>query len=292
MEIAVKFKESNFSYLIKIKADSGFFSQHLDLLRTSFLNCYKRNPSDKKANFTIHLQPFYDHHGKRCRKKNEGSLKVRMDTKYRIFSFSTPHGSFIKGNFVKGFGVGRIVEWDNYKYVLLCAFLRYCYLYNFSVRIHAATFGIGNKGFLFIGNSGAGKSTLSGLLKDTRDFKLIDDDEGFVISTPSNSYILSFTPEDLRKDNLAPFQPCSSLFFVELHKKQKSKLSLISKKEAFKRIVFLSEFPGYENDAQKVRRIENLTRLISHSKCFSLINGNDLRDNPNQLKSLLRPALI
>ncbi|MBU0547920.1 MAG: hypothetical protein KKH57_04085 [Candidatus Omnitrophica bacterium] len=215
-----------------------------------------------------------------------------MDTRYRSFLFSTPRGSFIKGNFVKGFGEGGIVESDNYKYALLCAFLKYCYLYNFSVRIHAASVGKGNKGFLFVGNSGVGKSTLSGMLKDTQNFTPIGKDEGFVISTPDNSYIFSFAPQNLGKESLAPFQPCSSIFFVELHKKQKSRLYPISKKEAFKRIVFLSEFPDHENDAQKERRIENLMRLISQSKCFSLINGIDLRGNPNKLKSLLRSALI
>lgn len=288
MELKLQFKEKkyHFSYLIKVRADSGFFSKYLDLLEIGFSNCVTNKSINKKEDFSLFLKP---HKGKPkvcCR-----AAKIFIHLRDENFLFSTPCGSFIRGNFSKGYGEGSILEQDAFKSSLLHRVLKYCFLYNFSARVHAAAVETGGRVFLFAGHSGAGKSTLSGLLKKSKEYKVLHDDRCFSIATCSNSYIFSLTPDRSGQYDFTLPQPCSSLFFIELRKGQKSELHPISKKEAFKRIIFLSEFPGYEDDMQRERRIENLKKLISQSKCFSLINGKGLLKNPDKLKSLLSPAL-
>lgn len=289
MEINLQFKEkeSQFSYLIKVRAESGFFSKYLDLLEIAFLNCVTNKSIYKKENFFLHLKPY-----KGNPRVYRSAAKIFIRFKGKKFLFSTPSGSFIRGDFSKGYGEGRILEQDAFKCSLLYKALKYCFLYNFSARVHSAMIESGGRVFLLAGHGGSGKSTLSGLLKKAEGFKVLNDNVCFAASTNRNSYVFSLTPDKIGQYDFTQPQPCSFLFFIELHKKQKSEIFPISKKEAFKKIIFLSEFPGYENNAQRERRIENLKKLVSQSKCFSLINGKGLLKNPDNLKSLLSPALI
>lgn len=285
-----KEKRNPLLYLVKLKTD--FSRSYLDSLETSFLNCIKMKSVNKKVNFVLHLKPFNGNSKSRCFKKRISSQSIFIDKTRRRFLFSTPSGSFIKGNLARGYGVGRILEQDVCKYSLLYASLKYCFLYNLSVRIHAALVGIRGSSFLLAGHGGVGKSTLCGLLKGMKEFKVLGDDECFAISNYKNPHVFSLSPESLFKDAFVGSRTCSSIFFVQLDKKQESKVYPLSKKDAFKRIIFHSEFPKYEDDKQIERRIENLKRLISQCKCFLLINGKDLKENPEELKALLYSTFI
>jgi hypothetical protein len=73
------------------------------------------------------------------------------------------------------------------------------------------------------------------------------------------------------------------IFFVQKDLSRATKISSITKKEAFNKIIFASGFPQNEDKRMKQHRIDTLWKLVNQCECFLLINGKGLKENPHIL---------
>ena len=227
--------------------------------------------------------------------KNKTPYHLANNSRTKFFVYNSS-GSFIKTNLQQSYAQGRIARDDNYCVPLIICWIRFYLFLNSAVRLHAAfiTHRRKKESFLLPGNSSVGKTALSNMLKKTGKFNIITDDECFLFSLDRKTCVLnssnlsnSFNINTVH--NLRPEYP-SSIFFLK-RTEEASKVIPISKKEAFKRICFLSEFPPHEDDTQKGRRMDILKKLVKQCRCNLLINGKDLKDNPQKLNKLTLKGL-
>jgi len=200
------------------------------------------------------------------------------------FSFSTPLGSYFTVDYSKRLANISLIKGDTFGEYLLhhlpFAILKMTRLF----RIHSVSLRVGKSCILFIGKSGSGKSTLGKLfLKGHKGARIISDDGTLVFSTDNNGYILSMGERKY-------FGP-SCLFFVIRRENEPSRIYSIPPREAIKRIVFSSDLFFNTKDPNVNYRLDTLKKLITESKSFVIINGNDLKDNHKKLSSMIDKLL-
>ena len=83
----------------------------------------------------------------------------------------------------------------------------------------------------------------------------------------------------------------SCLFFVIRRENEPSRIYSIPPREAIKRIVFSSDLFFNTKDPNVNYRLDTLKKLITESKSFVIINGNDLKDNHKKLSSMIDKLL-
>lgn len=212
-----------------------------------------------------------------------------FSSRKKIFILYTKKGSFIKTDIKKKRAVGRIAKGEPLVFILLQTWLTQCIISHYCVNLHAGCITDDREGTsaLFIGKNGTGKSTICSLLSRTKNFRTIHDDN---ISVHPLFKKISTICDNRNASNIFITYP-NHLFFINKEKSLETRITSIRKKEAFKKIVFASEFPDNENEIMRKHRLDTLFRLVKQCRCYSLINGRELKENPDDFVKLLMPAI-
>lgn len=292
------YSQNKFPLTVKIKARDKFISRFIDKWRSKaqYLlpspSKIELNNKKTEPDIMIYLKSIY----KRCtdfkirdRKDiyREGIKKyISSDNKTGSINFTlyTKAGSFIKTNMDIKRGFGGIVRRDPFTLALLHSWINLCFLYHYRVKLHAGGV-VDNNGaaIIFIGKSGSGKSTICNLLNRSIDFKII---HGDLINISSLFGKISIPVPKHHFPNIPAIEP-SCLFFINKDVDLKSKATPIGKKEALKRVIFATEFPINENIKMSENRLDVLNRLVNKCRCFLLVNGKELKENPEFFSRLL-----
>jgi hypothetical protein len=218
-------------------------------------------------------------------KNKKGFWFPSLEKKYKkgVFLLRTRYGSYIKTCIRKRWARGKIYRDDFCLFSFLSVWLGICILLIFRVKLHAASV-LNEKGLsIFLGANGVGKSFISSLLHLTGGARVMSDDETFILSTFKG--IKAFFLKSVLGDYF--ISTPRWLFFVERDKSKRTKVLPITKKDALKRIVFHSEFPKSEEMHQNQKRLQILQKLVDKCRCYVLINGKDLKGDPDKMKELL-----
>jgi len=209
----------------------------------------------------------------------------------RNFILYTKGGSFIKTDLKKKIAVGKIIKNEQFIYILLHLWLNRCIIGHYLINLHAACL-INKKGLslLFIGKNGAGKSTICDLLDENDDFKTIHDDCIIANTAFEKINIIDYN-YNASYDHISSEICPSHIFFIHKNKALKTRITAISKKEAFKRIIFASAFPKNENGFLRQHRLDSLGNLVKQCRCHLLINGKGLKKDPVGFKRLLESII-
>lgn len=196
------------------------------------------------------------------------------------YLFSTPLGSFSKIDVSTRYANTSIVSGDPLEEYLIIKAISVVVALVKIIRVHAAWVKNSSRSFLLIGGSGFGKTTIAKMISGkNKKLRILEEDKAFLISTGNKIY--GFSP--IKNTCLK----ISHLFFLDRRADSKTKIAPITKKEAFKRIVFHSDIIFHKKDAQADYRVGELSKIVSQCSCFLLINGNDLIENPDNINRLI-----
>ncbi|KPK98819.1 MAG: hypothetical protein AMJ95_02440 [Omnitrophica WOR_2 bacterium SM23_72] len=251
---------------------------------------------DREPNIVLSLKML---HRPAIRFKKD-SVPVYINDFVHIYNFnrsgycSTTHdGSYIKADIEKKEAAGVLVKGDPHIFALLRFWLSmrlaHSTIFKYRIYLHGACV-IDKAGapIIFIGKNGAGKSTICALLNKNRNFKIIHDDS--IVIYPVIKKINLVIYNRLCRNIFSVATP-KYLFFLNKDTCSDIKITPISKKEAFKKIVFATEFPNQEDKIRKQKKLYTLSRLVEQCACFSLVNGKGLRENPASFLKLFESSI-
>jgi len=285
LTIAIKSKEKFISNIIEHWKEQS---------QTLFLPSFKIkfNNNESRSDATLSLSRLYkkprNHKIKKSSHVYFHSIKYKFSRKrgsLTNFMLYSEEGSFINTDVKKMAAVGKIAEQERMSFSIFSAWLTLCVLFYCRVNIHAGCI-ISKSGLriLFIGKSGAGKSTICNLLKRRGGFEIFDDDN-INIALKAKKILIWNSPPG------AYLHYPNYIFFLNKEKNSESRISPISRKEAFKRLLFASEFPKRENNINTEGRLDILNQLVKQSRCYSLINGRELKENPPSFLRLFESVI-
>jgi len=304
--ITLSFQKGNkFPFTIKIKSQSRFILGIVKNLKIKSENPWfsslqiHTNRLKTQVDFTTILTGSRD----KSYKFNEENAQAYYHGALNFFSFNsnsfilyTKIGSLIKTNLKRRTAVGKIRQNDPFVHTLLDRWATECFLLHYRIKLHAGCI-IDKNGLsiIFIGKNGAGKSTICNLLSRNKNSLILDDDS--IIFFPIHPRYekpclirYNYNRENLDKNLFSVTYP-RQIFFIQKEPAEETKIIPITRKEAFKKIVFASEFPQNENKVMKKNRIAALCKLVEQCGCFLLINGKELKQNPDEFSGLILSAI-
>jgi hypothetical protein len=160
--------------------------------------------------------------------------------------------------------------------------MRLLLLLRSAVRLHGVYLQNRKTGLLLTGKSEAGKTTIAGILSKGG-FSVLVDDDCRVFDIRGTVYI---SGTGVRKHKVTFLNSPEAIVFIE-RGDSLSESCLISRREAFKRLCFASEFPDFEKEESREGRLKILHILARQCRSLVLVNGRGLKDNPKLLKQLV-----
>lgn len=152
-----------------------------------------------------------------------------------------------------------------------------------SFSLHASWVKINGCAFLLVGDSGMGKTTLSKFMVEKFKGSTVVADDKVLLLHMKNVYAWYLHNINCERVH--------TIFFLERNQRKISSLCRINKTEAFKRIIFHADVIFKKDDAQTDSRINALKKVVSQARCFVLVNGKDLKNNPDKLKDMVKAAV-
>ena len=293
------YKDKKLSFTIKIATNDALISKIIENWRTKLKNFLfsflklELNNVNTEPDISLYLNRLYKK-PKNFETKNSififldmikfaplyNNIKIKNKQKFILY---TKKGSYIKTDIEKNTAVGRIAKGDPLALLLLYAWVKSYIVYYYLIDLHAACIIYNEKSLvIFIGKNGSGKSTICNLLSSNADFKIIDDDRINIYPITKKLGIITN-----HRDFFTENSYLNHIFFINKNMALKTKISSITKRDAFKRIIFASEFPRNENRVQKQNRLDTLVSLVKQCKCYSLINGRGVKEDPASFGRLL-----
>jgi len=291
------YKEKRLSFTIKIATNDTLISKIIENWRAKLKNFLfsflklELNNLNTEPDISLYLNRLYKK-PKNLETKNStfifldiikfAPLYNNIKNKQKFILY-TNKGSHIKTDIEKNTAVGRIAKGDPFALLLLYTWVRYYIVYYYLIALHAACIIYNKKSLvIFIGKNGSGKSTICNLLSSNADFKIIDDDRINIYPITKKLGIITN-----HRDFFIENSYLNHIFFINKNMALKTKITPITKRDAFKRIIFASEFPRNENKMQKENRLDALVSLVKQCKCYSIINGRGVKEDPASFERLL-----
>ncbi len=275
------FNQVKAGYSLRIETDSRYLKKKIEEVNIleqlfGYKGGIEGDKTEKGEDFSLYLSLDSAKRKKKDKTFNKKIFRFKKDGPNREKTF-TAYGSYIEVDFWRKHGEGRIIKGDPHDRALIRKVIHSISVFNHSVRLHSAILENGNKTILIGGDKGAGKTTLSRLFKKYKGFNIINDDKVALISGNDKIYGIAKSKYDL--DSLLHVSFPSLFIFIYFFPQRFSRWQALSKKEAFKRLVFLSEFPPNENSIQRGKRLDILKKLAEQCQNYLLINGKDLIDD-------------
>ncbi len=190
----------------------------------------------------------------------------------------TPRGSFIRTDFGKRTSFGKIVQDDPDSLFFFRRWFLIFALFNSLTRLHAMLMRAGTNVFLLTGRSGSGKTTLANLLAEQCGCSILTRDVCYLINAGNS--VSAYDSAFLSGNKGTFLPPPSTILFLKKDLRLKSRITPLPRKESFKQLCFLSEFPSLESPLQKKRRMDTLFKLAKQSAACQIVSGNDLKTDP------------